>query len=177
VTGEGALDHVQQMNQRLEELAASMRAPVAELPTRLAQLLDQVKAGERELLRLQQRMAAGQGADLAAKAVDIGGLRVLAASVDGVDAKQLRELVDQLKSRFDAAAIVLGTAVDGKVQLAAGVTPAAMTRVKAGDLVNFVAQQVGGKGGGRADLAMAGGTNPAALAGALESVEAWVRAR
>ena len=177
VTGEGALDYVQQLNSRLEDISSVVRAPVAELPSRVAQLLDQIRSGERELQRLQQKLAAGQGADLAAKATDIGGLHVLAAVVEGVDARQLREMVDQLKSRFEHAAIVLGTCIDGKVQLAAGVTAAAIGRIKAGDLVNHVAQQVGGKGGGRPDLAMAGGTDPQALPAALQGVAAWISAR
>jgi alanyl-tRNA synthetase len=177
VTGAGALEYVQQLDTRLDEIAAALRAPSTEAAQRIAQLLDQVKAGEREIQRLQQKLAAGQGADLLSRAVDVNGVKVLAAILDGVDARQLRDTVDQLKGKFDRAAIVLGAVVDGKVQLVAGVTANTIGRIKAGDLVNFVAQQVGGKGGGRPDLAMAGGTDPGALPQALAGVQAWAKER
>ena len=177
VTGPGALEYVQRLDERLDEISAALRAPAAEAAQRIAQLQEQVKAGEREIQRLQQKLAAGQGSDLLARAVEVDGFHVLAAEVDGVDARQLRDTVDQLKGRFERAAIVLGTVVEGKVQLVAGVTAGATDRIKAGDLVNFVARQVGGKGGGRADLAMAGGSDPAALGRALEGVVGWARER
>jgi alanyl-tRNA synthetase len=177
VSGAGALEYVQQLDERLNEIAAALRAPATEAAQRIAQMLEQVKAGEREIQRLQQKLAAGQGADLLSRAVDIDGVQVLAAVLDGVDARQLRDTVDQLKGKFDRAAIVLGAVVDGKVQLVAGVTANTTGRLKAGDLVNFVAQQVGGKGGGRPDLAMAGGSDPGALPNALAGVPAWVKER
>ena len=177
VTGAGALEYVQQLDDRLSEISSVIRAPLGEAAHRIAQMLEQVKAGEREIQRLQHKLAAGQGADLLGRAVDINGTKVLAAVLDGVDARQLRETVDQLKGRLDRAAIVLGAVVEGKVQLVAGVTANATGQIKAGDLVNFVAQQVGGKGGGRPDLAMAGGTDPSALPRALGGVEAWARER
>jgi len=177
VTGAGALEYVQQIDARLNEIAAAVRAPVAEASNRIGQILEQVKAYEKEILRLQQKLAAGQGEELLGRAVEIGGVKVLAAVLDGVDARQLRDTVDQLKSKLDSAAIVLGAVADGKVQLVAGVTANATARIKAGELVNFVAQQVGGKGGGRPDLAMAGGTDPGALPKALAAVEAWARQR
>jgi alanyl-tRNA synthetase len=177
VTGAGALEYVQQLDERLNQIAAALRAPAVEAAQRIAQMLDQVKAGEREIQRLQQKLAAGQGADLLGRAVDVGGIKVLAAVLDGVDARQLRETVDQLKGQFERAAIVLGAVVEGKVQLVAGVTANTTSRIRAGDLVNFVAQQVGGKGGGRPDLAMAGGSDPAALLRALAGVAAWAKER
>ncbi|SPE20025.1 alanyl-tRNA synthetase [Burkholderiales bacterium] len=177
VTGAGALEYVQQIDARLGEIAAAVRAPAAEAPHRIGQILEQVKAYEKEILRLQQKLAAGQGEELLGRAVDIGGVKVLAAVLVGVDARQLRDTVDQLKSKLDSAAVVLGAVADGKVQLVAGVTANATARIKAGELVNFVAQQVGGKGGGRPDLAMAGGTDPSALPKALAAVEAWARQR
>jgi alanyl-tRNA synthetase len=177
VTGAGALEYVQQLDGRLAEIAAAIRSPVGEAAQRIGQILEQVRAGEKEIQRLQQKLAAGQGAELADRAIDIGGVRVIAAVLDGVDARQLRDTVDQLKARMDRAAIVLGAVTDGKVQLVAGVTANTTGRIKAGDLVNFVAQQVGGKGGGRADLAMAGGTDAAALPKALAAVESWARER
>ena len=177
VTGAGALEYVQQMDSRLHEIAAAVRSPAAETAQRIGQILEQVKAYEKEISRLQQRLASGQGEQLVQRAVDIGGVKVLAAMLDGAEARQLRETVDQLKSRFDRAAIVLGAVADGKVQLVAGVTQNATARIKAGDLVNFVAQQVGGKGGGRPDLAMAGGPDVGALPEALAAVEAWARER
>jgi alanyl-tRNA synthetase len=114
---------------------------------------------------------------LAGGAVDIKGTKVLAAALDGADAKALRETLDKLKNRLGSAAIVLGSVADGKVTLIAGVTPDLIAKVKAGDLVNHVAQQVGGKGGGRPDMAQAGGTDPAGLPAALESVRDWVAQR
>jgi len=154
-----------------------LRAPVAELNTRITGALDQIKALEKELAQLKGRLASSQGDELAGQAVDVKGIKVLAAKLDGADAKTLRETMDKLKDKLKTAAIVLA-AVDGdKVQLAAGVTADSTARVKAGELVNFVAQQVGGKGGGKPDMAMAGGTQPAALPAALASVQAWVADR
>jgi alanyl-tRNA synthetase len=132
---------------------------------------------EKEVQRLKSRLAAAQGGELAAQAVEVNGLKVLAARLEGADARRLRETMDQLKGKLKTAVIVLAGVEGGKVQLAAGVTADSVGRVKAGELVNFVAQQVGGKGGGKADLAMAGGTDPDALAGALASVRDWVAQR
>ena len=153
-----------------------MIAP-AEVPARLAQVLDQVKALEKELAALKGKLASSQGDELVAKAIDVKGLKVLAAQLDGADAKALRETLDKLKDKLKSAAIVLGTASDGKVSLIAGVTPDLTAKLKAGDLVNAVAQQVGGKGGGRPDMAQAGGTQPENLAAALASVRGWVEAK
>jgi alanyl-tRNA synthetase len=177
VTGAGALEYVQQLDARLGEIAAAIRSPVGEAAQRIGQMLEQAKAYEKEIQRLQQKLAAGQGEELADRAIDIGGVRIIAAVLEGVDARQLRDTVDQLKARMDKAAIVLGVVTEGKVQLVAGVTANTTSRIKAGDLVNFVAQQVGGKGGGRPDLAMAGGTDAAGLPKALAAVESWARER
>src|SRR5690606_34308652 len=132
---------------------------------------------EKELARLKSKMAASQGADLAQQARDIGGVRVLAARLEGADAKVLRETMDKLKDKLGSAVVVLGSDLGGRVSLIAGVTPDLTARFKAGELVNHVAGQVGGKGGGRPDMAQAGGTDAAALPGALESVADWVAQR
>jgi alanyl-tRNA synthetase len=177
VTGEGALAYVQALDRQLNEVAASLKAPAMEATTRVAQLQDSLKSLEKELSRLKGKLASSQGDDLAAQAIDIKGIKVLAATLEGADAKVLRDTVDQLKNKLKSAAIVLAVIEDGKVQLAAGVTADATGRLKAGDLVNFVAQQVGGKGGGRPDMAMAGGTDPSKLTGALASVKGWAEQR
>jgi alanyl-tRNA synthetase len=177
VTGDGALAWVQGVESTLHEAAAAVRAPVAELRGRIEQVLEASRAAERELERLKSRLAASQGDELVARAVEVNGLKVLAASLDGADAKALRATMDTLKGRLGPAAIVLAAVADGRVQLAAGVTPDAVGRIKAGELVNFVAQQVGGKGGGKPDLAMAGGSDPEALPKALASVQRWVAER
>jgi len=177
VTGEGALAHVQALDRQLAEVAASLKAPAAEATVRIAALVDGVRSLEKELSRLKAKLASSQGDDLAAQAIDIKGIKVLAATLEGADARVLRDTVDQLKIKLKTAAIVLATVEDGKVQLAAGVTPDAIAKIQAGELVNFVARQVGGKGGGRADLAMAGGTDPGALRGALASVRGWAEQR
>jgi len=177
VTGAGALGWAQGVESALSEAAAAFKAPVSELRGKIEQLLESSRVADRELARLKSKLAASQGDDLLANAVDIKGLRVLAAQLDGADARALRETMDKLKDKLRPAVIVLAAVVDGKVQIAAGVTPDAIDKVKAGELVNFVAQQVGGKGGGKADMAMAGGTDAAALPAALASVSGWVAAR
>jgi alanyl-tRNA synthetase len=126
---------------------------------------------------LKGRLASAQGDELIAQAVDVGGLKVLAAQINGADAKALRETMDKLKDKLKSAAIVLAAVEGGRVQLAAGVTADRTGSIKAGELVNFVAQQVGGKGGGKADMAMAGGTDPGGLPKALASVRDWVAQR
>jgi alanyl-tRNA synthetase len=176
-TGRGALEYVQNQESRLARAAQLLKAPVAEIETRIAQLQESVKAAEKELARLKAKSAVSAGSDLAGGAVDVKGAKVLAAAVDALDAKALRETMDKLKDKLGSAAIVLGSVADGKVTLIAGVTSDLTAKVKAGELVNHVAQQVGGKGGGRPDMAQAGGTNPAALPAALDSVRAWVAER
>jgi alanyl-tRNA synthetase len=177
VTGKGALEYVQRQEAQLEAAADQLKAPVAEIEARIAQLMDGARATEKELARLKAKAAASAGDDLAASAVDVKGAKVVAASLDGADAKALRETIDKLKDKLKSAAIVLGSVSDGKVTLIAGVTSDLIGKVKAGELVNHVAQQVGGKGGGRPDMAQAGGNNPAALPGALKSVPGFVEQR
>ncbi|MBN9425123.1 MAG: alanine--tRNA ligase, partial [Burkholderiales bacterium] len=177
ITGDNAVAWVQDLNARLNSAAGLLKAPANELDAKIGQLLDHSKALEKELARLKSKLAASQGDDLAAQAVEVNGVKVLAAALEGADVKTLRETVDKLKDKLKSAAIVLA-AVDGaKVSLIAGVTSDANGRVKAGELVNFVAQQVGGKGGGRPDMAQAGGTEPAKLPAALAGVAGWVRER
>ena len=177
VTGANALGYLQGLEASLHAVAATLRAPTAEVESRLGQVLEQVRSLEKELAQLKGKLASSQGDELAGQAVDVKGLKVLAARLDGADAKTLRDTMDKLKDKLKSAAIVLA-AVDGaKVQLAAGVTPDAVGRLKAGELVNFVAQQVGGKGGGKPDMAMAGGTDASGLPKALESVQGWVAER
>ncbi len=175
VTGPGALAYAQEQEATLRDVADLVRAQPQEVAARLAQIQDQVKVLEKELARYKSKMAASQGDDLAALAVDIAGIKVLAAVIEGADAKALRELADKLRDKLKSCAVVLGSAVDGKVVLIAAVTPDAHGKVKAGELVNFVAGQVGGKGGGKPDLAQAGGSEPDKLPVALQSVTAWVR--
>lgn len=177
ITGERALAYVQELEATVQQMARTLKAPVAELQTKLEQQLEHARALEKELAALKGKLAASQGDELAAQAVQVSTIKVLAARLDGADAQQLRETMDKLKDKLQAAAIVLATVDGDKVQLAAGVTKAETARIKAGELVNFVAAQVGGKGGGKPDMAMAGGTNPAALPAALQGVAEWVRSK
>lgn len=177
ITGANALQYVQGLEATVQSVAATLRAPAVEVQSRLSQTLDQVKALEKEIAQLKGKLASSQGDELLGKAVDVKGIKVLAAALPGADAKALRETMDKLKDKLGTAAIVLA-AVDGdKVQIAAGVTKDSIGKVKAGELVNFVAQQVGGKGGGKPDMAMAGGTDASGLPKALASVQAWVAER
>src|SRR6266540_3126645 len=179
-TGEGALAWVQQMEKYVDELAFEFgfeKANLDQVKKRAASLREEKKALEKELAQLKSKLAASQGDDLSTQAVDVKGIKVLAATLDGADARTLRETLDSLKSKLKTAAIVLGSSEDGKVSLIAGVTADLTARLKAGELVNFVAQQVGGKGGGRPDMAQAGGNDPSKLAGALQSVKGWVEQR
>ncbi|WP_427773491.1 alanine--tRNA ligase [Comamonas thiooxydans] len=177
ITGENALAYLQSLESTVDQAAAAFKAPAAELTNRIGGALDQIKALEKEIAALKGKLASSQGDELATQAADVNGVKVLAAKLEGADAKTLRDTMDKLKDKLGAAVIVLA-AVDGdKVQLAAGVTKAETAKVKAGELVNFVAQQVGGKGGGKPDMAMAGGTDAAAVPAALASVQAWVAER
>ncbi|WP_280190379.1 alanine--tRNA ligase [Delftia sp. PS-11] len=177
VTGANALTYLQSLESTVDQAAAALKSPAAELNARIGGALEQIRALEKEVAALKGKLASSQGDELAGQAVEIKGIKVLAARLEGADAKTLRETMDKLKDKLGAAAIVLA-AVDGdKVQLAAGVTKAETARIKAGELVNFVASQVGGKGGGKPDMAMAGGTDAAALPAALAGVQAWVAER
>ncbi len=177
VTGFGALGFVQQLDERIEAAAALLKVQPQEVSARIGQILESVRAQERELARLKSRLASSQGDELASQAADINGVKVLAAELKGADVKTLRETMDKLKTVLKSAAIVLAAVDEGKVSLIAGVTADAVARIRAGDLVNHVAQQVGGKGGGKPDTAQAGGNDPAKLPGALASVAEWARAR
>ena len=177
VTGLNALAYVQHMEDTLGGVAGSLRVTPQEVPARVGALLAQIRDLDKELNALKGRLASAQGDELLGQAVDVNGVFVLAAKLDGADAKALRETMDKLKSKLKSAVIVLGAGEGDKVHIAAGVTPDAVGKVKAGELVNMVALQVGGKGGGKPDMAMAGGTDAAALPQALASVHAWVAQR
>jgi alanyl-tRNA synthetase len=174
VTGEGALALVQQQETQLQQVANAVKTQPFEAAARIGQILDNVKSLEKELAALKSKLASAQGDELMSQAQDINGVKVLAVKLDGADAATLRETLDKLKDKLKSAAIVLAAVNEGKVSLIAGVTADATAKVKAGELVNFVAQQVGGKGGGRPDMAQAGGTQPEHLATALASVLTWV---
>jgi len=177
ITGDNALAYLQSLEGTVQQLAGALKAAPAEVPARLGQVLDQLRALEKELAALKGRLASSQGDDLVASAVDVNGIKVLAAMLPGADAKALRETMDKLKDKLKTAAIVLASVDGAKVQIAAGITNDSLGKLKAGELVNFVAQQVGGKGGGKADMAMAGGTEPGKLDAALASVRGWVAER
>ncbi len=176
LTGQAALDHDTATEAALRQVAELVRGSPSDARDKVSQLLERCKKLERELAGLKSKLATGQGTDLAATAVEVAGARVVAARLDGADAGALREAVDQLKDRLKPAVIVLGAATgDGKVLLVAGVTPELVGRIKAGKVIAAVAARVGGKGGGRADFAQAGGTDPAALDDALAAVAGMVR--
>ncbi|WP_321952795.1 alanine--tRNA ligase [Paraburkholderia bannensis] len=177
ITGDNAVRFVQDLDARINAAAAALKAQPSELTQRIGQVQDQVKALEKELGALKSKMASSQGDELAGQAIEVNGVHVLAATLEGADSKTLRETVDKLKDKLKSAAIVLAAVDGGKVSLIAGVTAEASKKVKAGELVNFVAQQVGGKGGGRPDMAQAGGTEPANLPAALAGVKGWVEAK
>ena len=158
-------------------MADAVKSQPQEAAARVAQIIDNVKALEKELSALKSKLASSQGDDLISQAVEINGVKVLAAKLEGADAAILRETMDKLKDKLKSAAIVLAAVADGKVSLIAGVTADTTSKVKAGELVNFVAQQVGGKGGGRPDMAQAGGTQPENLAAALAGVNDWVKSK
>ncbi len=176
-TGATALGMVDKQLQELAQVARQVRAQPGGVEKAVSALLEEKKALEKELGRLRSKLALGQGQDLASQAIDVKGAKVLVATLDGADAKTLRETMDKLKDRLKSAAIVLGAVHDGRVSLIAGVTADLTGKLKAGELVNYVAQQVGGKGGGRPDMAQAGGTEPAKLPLALQSVKSWVEQR
>ena len=183
VTGNNALTYFQQLEDTVNTAAATVKAPVAELNDRIHHVLDHVKALEKEVAALKGKLASSQGDEMLSQAIELTGkdgktFKLLVAQLEGADVKTLRDTMDKLKDKLKSAVVVLGV-IDGdkstgKVQIAVGVTPDCTDKVKAGELVNFVAGQVGGKGGGKADMAMAGGTEPGKLAGALASVRGWV---
>lgn len=174
VTGIAAVEYVQQREAQLLEIAHALKASPQEVTQKIAQIIDNVRQTEKELNRLKSKLANSQGGDLAEQAQEVHGVKILAAHLDGADAKILRETLDQLKVKLKTCAIVLSSVDNGKITLIAGVSSDLTSQVKAGELVNFVAQQVGGKGGGRPDMAQAGGTQPEHLPTALASVMNWV---
>jgi alanyl-tRNA synthetase len=177
VTGDNALAYTQSLEDTVGAVASALKAAPQELGARVGGLQEQIRALEKEVTALKGKLASSQGDELMAQAVDVNGVKVLAATLQGADAATLRTTLDQLKNKLKTAAIVLAAVDGGKVQIAAGVTADTIAKVKAGELVNFVAQQVGGKGGGKPDMAMAGGTDPAGLPAALAAVQAWVAER
>ncbi|MEQ1526721.1 MAG: alanine--tRNA ligase [Gallionella sp.] len=177
VTGEGALALINEQQSQLQLIAGAVKAQPQNVAARVLQVLDNVKALEKELAGLKSKLAAAQGDDLLKQAVDINGVKVLATQMKGVDALALRETLNNMKDKFPSSAIVLASVQDGKVSLVAGVSANLTAKIKAGELVNMVALQVGGKGGGKPDMAMAGGTQPEHLAAALASVAAWVQGK
>ena len=176
-TGDNVLAYLGETEKNLDTIASLVKATPAEAAERVAQILESSRALEKELDRLKSKLASAQGDELLQQAVDIAGHKVLAVRLEGADAKTLRETADKLRDKLKSCALVLGAVADGKVSLIAAVTPDLTDRLKAGDLVNAVAQQVGGKGGGKPDMAMAGGNDAAALPAALASVPAWVASR
>jgi alanyl-tRNA synthetase len=174
LTGRVAYEWVREMDARTVRMANAVKSDRDGVEERLTQLLSRSRELEKMVESLKSRLASSRGDELLAKAVDIDGIKVLAERFDGVDPKSLRDTLDQLKNKLGCAAVVLATVNDDKINLVAGVTPDAVDRVKAGPLVNFVAQQVGGKGGGRPDMAQAGGNDPSKLDKALGGVTDWV---
>ena len=177
VAGTVALALVQAESDRLAHVAAALKAQPAEVEAKVGQLTESVRALEKEVARLKGKVAASQGDDLASSAIDVKGVKVLAAKLEGADVKTLRDTMDQLKNKLKSSAIVLAASEGEKVSLIAGVTADLIAKIKAGELVNHVATQVGGKGGGRPDMAQAGGTDSKALPKALDSVKEWVAER
>ncbi|MCW8957100.1 MAG: alanine--tRNA ligase, partial [Gammaproteobacteria bacterium] len=174
ITGEAAVEWAEQQEQQIGRLSGMLKSSRDELDTKVLQLLDKVKSQEKELSQLKSKLATQTGRDISAEAVDIAGIKVLAIKLDGVDSKSLRETMDKMKDKLGSSAIVLATVEDSKVSLCAGVSKDQIQKLKAGELVNMVASQVGGKGGGRPDMAMAGGSQPEHLDQALASVKDWV---
>lgn len=174
VTGANAMSWLNDVTSRLDSIARLLKSNPTEIGDKLDAMLQKNRALEKELEQLKGKMASQAGSSLADQAVEVGGLRVLAANLEGADPKSLRDTVDQLKNKLGKAVVILAAVTDGKVSLVAGVTKDETAKVKAGELLNFVAQQIGGKGGGRPDMAQGGGTDVAALPAALASVQFWV---
>lgn len=177
VTGLVAVQLVQNLSARLDAAAGALKAQPEELTQRIVQSQEHLRALEKEVTALKSKLAANQGDALLAQASEMKGVKILAASLDGADASALRDTVIRLKEQLKTGVVVLASVLDGKVSLAVAVSADCVSKVKAGDLANYVAQQVGGKGGGRPDMAQAGGTDPAGLPAALASVSAWLSER
>ena len=177
VTGANALAWLNETAGRLDYVARLLKANTADVTDKLDALLQKNRALEKELEQLKGKMASQAGSSLVDQAVDVGGVRVLAANLEGADPKSLRDTVDQLKNKLGKAVVILAAVADGKVSLVAGVTKDETAKLKAGEVLGFVAAQIGGKGGGRPDMAQGGGTDVAALPAALASVQRWVAER
>ena len=178
ITGEGALEYVSQSESLIKEVAGLVRGSREDVAEKVRDALERIRQMEKEIRTLKDRLASGQGTDLASSAIEVQGVKVVATKVDGADAGALRNAVDQLKDKLKSAVVVLASVESpSKVVLVAGVTTDQTSRIKAGELVGAIAAQIGGRGGGRPDFAQAGGTNPAALDAALAQVEGWVRAK
>ena len=175
VTGEGAVNWVEEKDQQLDSLAQLLKSSRDEVNSKVEQLIQRLKEQDKQLAQLKGKMASQAGSDLSSQAEDIGGVKILAAHLEGADSNTLRETLDQLKNKLGSAAIVLASEDAGKVKLIAGVTKDLTKTIKAGDLVNIAAAEVGGKGGGRPDMAQAGGSNPAAIPQALDAAKAWLQ--
>lgn len=177
ITGESALAYVQEQASQLQQVADAIKAQPQDAAGRILQILENVKRLERELGRMKAKLAGSRGDDLAGQIREVKGVKTLAVHLEEADSRTLRETLDRFKDKLGSCVVVLAATEGGRVKLIAGVTADLTAKVKAGELVNFVAQQVGGKGGGRADMAQAGGTQPDALPAALESVAGWVEQR
>ncbi|MGM0636949.1 MAG: DHHA1 domain-containing protein, partial [Pseudomonadota bacterium] len=179
ITGEGALAWFREQEARLTRIGERLKAKPEQVEERVELLVERNRSLEKELERLKAKLASAAGSDMLSQAREVAGVKVLATRLEGVSGKELRNVLDQLKNKLGSGIVVLGVAdkESGKVSLIAGVTDDLTGRVKAGELVNHVASQVGGKGGGRADMAQAGGSDADALRGALDSVPAWVETR
>jgi alanyl-tRNA synthetase len=177
VTGESALAYIQEREAQLQNVADAVKAHPQEAAARIMQILENVKQLERELRRMKSKLASSQGSDLSEQVREVKGVKVLAVCLQDADSSALREAVDTFKNKLISGVVVVAAIEDGKVKLTAGVTADLTAKVKAGELVNFVARQVGGKGGGRPDMAQAGGTQPDDVPMALESVAGWVEQR
>jgi alanyl-tRNA synthetase len=178
ITGEGALEYVEQNESLIKEVAGLVRGSREELADKVRDALERIRQMEKEIRTLKDKLASGQGTDLASGAIDVQGVKVVAMKVDGADAGALRNAVDQLKSKLKSAVVVLASVESpSKIVLVAGVTADLVARIKAGELVGSVAAKVGGRGGGRPDFAQAGGSDPTALDAALADVESFVRTK
>jgi alanyl-tRNA synthetase len=177
VTGERALAYIQQRESQLQQVANAVKVHPQEVAARVMQILENVKQLERELARMKSKLASTQGNDLASQVHEVKGIKILAANFEDADSKTLRETLDKLKNKLQPCVVVLSSIEGNSVKLVAGVSSGLTAKVKAGELINFVARQVGGKGGGRPDMAQAGGTLPDELPTALESVTGWVEQR
>ena len=175
LTGNAAISYVRANEAKIHTLAGLLKSDQANIETKLGQVLDKVKTQEKEISRLKSTLASKAGGDLASEAIVVDGIKILAKSLDDIDQKSLRDTLDQLKNKLGTAAIVLASVSGNKITLVAGVTKDTTNKIKAGELVNFVAEQVGGHGGGRPDMAQAGGNDPAGLPGALEGVPGWIK--